>query len=58
MLKQIFSLIAEHYGLLLELVVNPGQKEGRPWCEEVSLYRVSDLEGKLRGHIYLDPYIR
>jgi Zn-dependent oligopeptidase len=34
------------------------QKGGRPWSEEVSLYRVTDLEGKLKGHVYLDPYIR
>jgi hypothetical protein len=34
------------------------QEGGRPWSEEVSLYRVTDLEGKLKGHVYLDPYIR
>jgi Zn-dependent oligopeptidase len=34
------------------------QEGGRPWSEEVSLYRVTDLEGNLKGHVYLDPYIR
>ena len=27
-------------------------------CEEVSLYRVTDQEGQLKGHVYLDPNIR
>ena len=57
-LKQIFSLIGEHYGLAFELVDRPGREEGRPWCPEVSLYRVTDLQANLRGHFYLDPYIR
>ena len=61
-LKQIFALVSDHYGLHFELV-SQGAKDGaeeygRAWCEEVSLYRVTDQEGQLKGHVYLDPYIR
>lgn len=54
-LKNVFGLMEEHYGLVFKLVdQSPDQK----WVEELSVYQVEDKAGNIKGHCYLDPYIR
>eukprot|EP00088_Acartia_fossae_P028036 TRINITY_DN2880_c0_g1_i2.p1 TRINITY_DN2880_c0_g1~~TRINITY_DN2880_c0_g1_i2.p1 ORF type:complete len:779 (-),score=169.37 TRINITY_DN2880_c0_g1_i2:109-2445(-) len=55
-LKTLFNLLAEQYDIVFEYVQNTG--EDAPWRDEVSLYKVSDKSGQVRGYCYLDAYIR
>jgi len=55
-LKGVFSLMEEHYNLVFTLEKTKGNQ--KPWADEVSVYKVTDKSGAMKGHIYLDPYIR
>jgi len=55
-LKTVFKLLEDHYNLVFTYTETKG--EDKPWEEEVSVYKVTDKQGNLKGHCYLDPYIR
>jgi len=56
-LKGIFDLFEDQFGVQFEVVEANGGDLGTVWNSEVTLYRVKD-GGEEVGFCYLDPYIR